>query len=73
LPLLLLLLQFAVSDHSYFDMSLELQLEVTHFKDSRESRTAPRWMFVGFMHRAVAATLDPAGDINTQCTKSPGW
>jgi hypothetical protein len=54
-------------------MSLELQLEVTHFKDSRESRTQPRWMFVGFMHRGVAATLDPAGDINTQCTKSPGW
>jgi hypothetical protein len=70
---LLLLLQFAVSDHSYFDMSLELQLEVTHFKDSRESRTPPRWMFVGFMHRAVAALLDPAGDINSQCTKSPGW
>ncbi|WIA33284.1 hypothetical protein OEZ86_006425 [Tetradesmus obliquus] len=70
------LMQFSVSDHSYFDMSLELSLKVTAFKDSSEGRTPPRWLFVGFMHRAVAATLDPAGDINTQCTKSPscyGW
>jgi hypothetical protein len=66
-------LQFAVSEHSYFDMSLELSLEVASFKDSRESSTPPRWMFIGFMHQAVAATLDPAGDINTQCTKSPSW
>ncbi|KAF6251189.1 hypothetical protein COO60DRAFT_659291 [Scenedesmus sp. NREL 46B-D3] len=66
------LMQFAVSGHSYFDMKLELQLQVAAFRDSSEGHSPPRWMFVGFMPRAAAAVLDPAGDINTQCTKSPG-
>eukprot|EP00775_Hariotina_reticulata_P013546 gene13546-13673_t len=67
---------FAVSDHTFFDMAVDITLEVLHYKCSEQAPLAADFMFIGFIHKDTISLLDPQGDINTQLTKLPscyGW
>lgn len=64
-------LQFAVSDHTFFDMAVDITLEVLHYKCSEQVPLAADFMFIGFIHKDTISLLDPQGDINTQLTKLP--
>lgn len=69
--LLLALLQYAVSDHTFFDMAVDITLEVLSYRCSEQLPISADFMFIGFIHKDTISLLDPQGDINTQLTKLP--